>query len=514
MNAPELPEDSSTWPTDPFELLGVTADLEAHEIKRVYARLIRRFKPEHHPEQFRRIRDAYEQVLARVEFWSRLAADQQGGGIDPAGLVTNPKPAFPQPPEIETFADSGSSAHGAEEPPNFRPKIPRVDEIAAAWKLAIEGREEDSYWKLERLFADSNRSDRIAVRLFWMLDLRPDLDRKRVACDWLYEGLKANGLRGRLTAVLHTALRLRPFETLRAAFVDLLETESSGTDLAPLIRLRWEAACRAKRWPMVLEEMAKYGSRIVVDSEDEWARTMFALIDFAAWEGYMEESNHRTKRKNLSFDYVRETLGEQTNVRELHMRAVDELRKIDHVAARLGYWFDRWDHLKALVREYHEARNSGVRVELAELVRLSWSEQYFRCRTPLQKMLATIADMPLYWLDHFDRAAHAGVALLVEFANILDRAEQERPIAERPSDAQLVLLFQEFIAQSIHATYEPFRRYFVERCTRELVEVTWLCEAVLRAELENDIVLKQLAESFAGDGAAILICRAVRIYWI
>src|SRR5947207_1749004 len=63
MPAPELPDDPREWPADPFALLGVEPGASEAEIRRAYARLIRRFKPEHAPEQFRRIREAYEACL-------------------------------------------------------------------------------------------------------------------------------------------------------------------------------------------------------------------------------------------------------------------------------------------------------------------------------------------------------------------------------------------------------------------------------------------------------------------
>src|SRR6478752_3317379 len=63
MTPPELPDDPAEWPTDPFALPGVEPGASELDIKRAYTRLIRRFKPEHAPDQFRRIREAYEACL-------------------------------------------------------------------------------------------------------------------------------------------------------------------------------------------------------------------------------------------------------------------------------------------------------------------------------------------------------------------------------------------------------------------------------------------------------------------
>jgi curved DNA-binding protein CbpA len=67
MSAPELPEDVSLWPQDPHALLGVSPEVLPADLRRAYARLIRVYKPEQSPEQFRRIREAYETVLRLTE---------------------------------------------------------------------------------------------------------------------------------------------------------------------------------------------------------------------------------------------------------------------------------------------------------------------------------------------------------------------------------------------------------------------------------------------------------------
>jgi len=59
-----LPDDVSLWPTNPYELLGVSPHNDARVARRAYLGLVRRFKPEHAPEQFKRIREAYDEAIA------------------------------------------------------------------------------------------------------------------------------------------------------------------------------------------------------------------------------------------------------------------------------------------------------------------------------------------------------------------------------------------------------------------------------------------------------------------
>lgn len=49
-------------PSDPLQLFGLSEGYEPIDLKRAYARLIRIYKPESHPDEFMRIRRAYEQM--------------------------------------------------------------------------------------------------------------------------------------------------------------------------------------------------------------------------------------------------------------------------------------------------------------------------------------------------------------------------------------------------------------------------------------------------------------------
>ena len=55
----DLPDDVRRWPSDPFKLLGVPRNVPPRDLKRAYTRLIRSYKPEHSPDEFRRIRAAH-----------------------------------------------------------------------------------------------------------------------------------------------------------------------------------------------------------------------------------------------------------------------------------------------------------------------------------------------------------------------------------------------------------------------------------------------------------------------
>ena len=107
--ADELADDPKDWPTDPYALLGVGHGIDARELRKRYNALIRRFKPEQYPEQFRRIREAYDQVLMQ-EQWRRFSAPlpPRAGTAEPLPRFA-PKPAAdPRSPAAESGRRSGA----------------------------------------------------------------------------------------------------------------------------------------------------------------------------------------------------------------------------------------------------------------------------------------------------------------------------------------------------------------------------------------------------------------------
>ena len=51
-----------------YELLGVSYDADERTIKRAYATLIKQYRPDSHPQEFARIRSAYESLLEQCRY--------------------------------------------------------------------------------------------------------------------------------------------------------------------------------------------------------------------------------------------------------------------------------------------------------------------------------------------------------------------------------------------------------------------------------------------------------------
>jgi len=62
-----LSDDISGWPLSPYGILGLERNVARTDVRRAYSALIKRFRPETHPQHFQRILEAFESVLAAVE---------------------------------------------------------------------------------------------------------------------------------------------------------------------------------------------------------------------------------------------------------------------------------------------------------------------------------------------------------------------------------------------------------------------------------------------------------------
>ncbi|MFO0947929.1 MAG: hypothetical protein U1D30_18735 [Planctomycetota bacterium] len=135
-----------------------------------YVRLIRRFKPERFPEQFKRLREAYEWIVAVLDAGANAqAAENSDDGP--------PKESFRPWPKSEIQRRLGHV---------------RNSELEEYWNLAVQGEVGKAYRQIRQLSARRNNQMELKLRLYWLLVLYPELDSERTACDYLLEGLRQN----------------------------------------------------------------------------------------------------------------------------------------------------------------------------------------------------------------------------------------------------------------------------------------------------------------------------------
>jgi hypothetical protein len=488
MSASHLPEDMRQWPEDPHELLGIGPDADSREARKAYARLIRVYKPEHYPEQFRRIRDAYEML----RFYARFVPvpDEeisQRGDEDDA-----------EPSSAPTDAHGDAEAEDQPDADVDRTSRPvsdtRDDEITRLYQAARAGRREECYRDYVSMQERQPGEEEIYVRLYWMLALWPQLDDLRDRCAWLALGLRQTGMRWRLLELYRNELEANPLEALSARCEDLLECSGPASQLESFVTARWRAAGSLKRWDAVASDVERLRQRPWDDDRQVWTRLLLAAIDQLAWDA--------TGRTRDLLEACRSEVEEQTKG-ELWM----------------AEWLSRYDYLQELAGDW---RRMSALVDVPdpfvghfrELLPQLWTKPWEVTRPQLLKALASLVEKPVRALIVLDRLGDQTPAALHQLGNWIDRLSYDNSALEPRSDStelQGVVreLLQEIPGRLYKAQgyfYEALRPGLLRFCIREAVSVDRLVELLIHVS-EWEIV-GDLPQQLANDAPLHYLCQA------
>ena len=119
----------------PWEILGVAPDVAVADLRRRYAALIKEFRPETHPQDFARIREAYESVLAiarrrEAESVEAAAAAERAVAVEEVAAPAD------DPPEVVQAITASDAELEVARPdpgaPDLGTRFHRFHELAAA----------------------------------------------------------------------------------------------------------------------------------------------------------------------------------------------------------------------------------------------------------------------------------------------------------------------------------------------------------------------------------------------
>lgn len=458
MSEPSLPDDPSSWPTDPHQLLGVPRNIGPHDLRRAYTRLIRIYKPEQHPEQFRRIRSAYEAALRVAEFFAEQS-----------------EPALEQPATPELLPA----------PRVFDP----ANDADALWELAAAGHSARGYAGLVALFGRRPHLPDLPLRLYWLLTLEPNLDIERDPCSWLGEALRLAQLTGPAVELYRRELDVRPAEAL-AACTNLLSLDFATERLAALAAMRATAAVQTRNWAVLKADLDITRERIRLADESSWLRYLMAAIDSLAWAA-----------------------GDGAEADALFLACRHELDSLHHLAVHNSELFDRLEFLLAAAGGWTAYRNEAdVPPELLELLPRAWIRPFAEIRLLIVRMLERIAGAPHNWLRHLDALESRSPTALSFLGNLLsqyqDRLEQPPPVPHGPAD--LHRLVSEFLYEEGIHRYRTMRARLLTFCLREAVGAELVAAVAPPANVSGT----QLADAIMSDAPLRYVCWACRLYWV
>jgi len=382
--ADHLPDDPRHWPRDPFQLLGVEPSASEMDVKRAYTQLIRRFKPEHSPEQFRLVREAYEAALEHRKWYPVFPTDVSPPADDPTPVIVTSGDA---PPE---------SAAPPDAPELARPRPARGPEDEA-WALAVAGETAEAYTRLVELARSRVESAELALRLYWLLAVHPALDADRTRHDWLAAALVRSRLRGPGVELYRRELEADPVAALSGRYVRLLETEANHGDVLAVARQRVMAAMVIRRWHVIDADLAALAARVGEFDEGAWLAYLTAAMTCLAFELPAPATE---RCRNL-------------------------LAGLRHLELSHGWAFDMIDEHELLARAWQDAYQ--VPVAVREVVRLAWSGPYGAWRKGLGAAAEWVRDDPAAALRQLDLAGSIQECqpVLLTYSRLLEELRSE-----------------------------------------------------------------------------------------
>lgn len=367
MTEHRLPDDWRHWPDDPWALLGVDRDADRETIRRSYADLIRRYKPEHFPEEFRRIREAYE-IAGRF------------GEMNPGIIAWTTEP----------------SGH---------------DQLASAmsgWRhfwVPEHVREAKTFPEVYALLCDWSRSGADPssfLTLYWMLRLDAGLDPQRLPVDWILAAFLARVRDARMQSLYHMELLRRSERCVRGDGQALYRALADDSFCLTFGRLRLEAAFDSGCWDFARDELDRMRATL---SHDRAAWILF-LLEISKRLPWNEDGPGTA----LSSDCA----AELSTAADLHFKLWDE--------------FDEYDELQSLRADWREARHyldeQGLCRPLLDLIPETCERSVFHWRERLLLAVQAWNASPDAALKALDRLAEFR-PLLNRFLELFSQADPE-----------------------------------------------------------------------------------------
>ena len=428
----DLPDDMNRWPTDPYALLGVTSGMPARDIRKAYTELIRRFKPERFPDQFRRIREAYDQVL-RSEQWRALAP--------PLEPEQPPPPAPPEPPISDLTLDD-------EEPEEL--PIPRRPEPSAdldredLWDAACAGEHERVYRKLRDEVQRGGAGEEVYLQLYWLRVAFPEVDWDVKPIDWAIKAIAGGHENGRALELVYAELLYRRELCRDPGLVQLSERVHNADVAARLYELRWRAALNFGQWSLVLEDLARARRRLYDHPQ--------SMVSLLAWlSGHMAWSS-------------------EDHVQRAFRQCRKELESLASGNRQLDYMMERIDFLIELAEQWRAMPHTKLlHRAIYELLPITWIGTLGQVRWRIFGLYQAIVSDVHNGLDSLDVLAQSWPMALAQVVMTAQQTFFASRGSFRPQPDDVKAVFRTLFDR--HARENPMRIDVLDFLARERLGV-------------------------------------------
>ena len=412
MDEPRLPSDPSSWPKDPYRLLGVKQGVSPRALRSAYLKLVRNYKPEHSPEKFRLIREAYETALRHSQIF--------GGS-----------------PEIEVEPEPDPE-DGRQAPQYFSSSPPSTE----PWEWACLGDVEGAYKELALRHDRGQVKEEVYLQLYWLLATQPLLDPERPPHDWLVQGLPASWpANWRIRELLKREVAADPDVALGPRVASLLAPRTPPELLVQVAGWRWTAARKTKRSDVILVDLKALRMWAPRSEGDQWPRLLALAALNLAWKDQPD--------------------------RQRVTRLLEEVERVSNAAFDLSEDLFQVEYVLEIVDDLHTLNlEPSTFTGLHRLLSLSWDDHDPEVRKFLRSYHQQIARNPVESLHNTDLLQKNGSALIGRLVTLVGDSIATRHPRDFSEQSKAVLIF---LGKGGWRDYAGFRPRLLEFCLLEMI---------------------------------------------
>ena len=426
-----LDDNCQNWPKDAFELLQVPSGADKKTIRRAYNKLIKKFKPDHHPEEFRLIREAYEAALNQLEFKDFFTV-------------------------INEVVDQ--EENGLEDDLQFNIQK-EENEYDSHWEKALEGNLEEAFTGLREQVEQSFETE-VVLRLYWMKKVKPSLPE----IDFLPLLTRSylNFFNYRISTLIFKEMEQDTYWSLSAACLNFIESLSkkSTENVRQLLEKRWLVVFEENKLAIIADDLETLRQYFTLN-EEEWGLILLAAQNFLSfWESGTSK----------------ETLKKYT----------DEVQRIPiNAGGYLDSAMDSFDYLKELRIIIQNDEHKFIDDEWREIISSYWAGSKQVVEKLLEPKIVSWVRNPKEALNLFDgmdsKVKPLAVSQVKKIVN--SYAYQLNSDIYSSSDGQVELRIQEFINSKV------FSGYFSDRQSILMFSIYQdvLPEDIISYIMENEI---------------------------
>lgn len=471
---------------DAWSVLGVARGADRAAVRAAYVALVRKYKPEHHPEEFKRIRAAYETALAFAEMTAAVVEAGNGeAGNDTDGEAVG---AVVDPSWLEEQGRAREAAREATA--RWRDLTNERDRL---WTLAIEGDIAGAFAGLSELATRNNDDEEIVLRQYWLRKLLPAEYPAPAPSELLALQLErqASG-NERLTMLYYRELIANPAAALSMRCRGVIEGNLQRAFYFNLIACRWQAAAARGRYRLVARDFRRWSKLLMFGSRQMRLALLFQALDYLRWG--------RSAKTVAAFERLHEKVErgfENRFPRRYELRRLDRMQRVWKSANRLR-------------------DGSAFAKRMAKLAGPAWCGSADQLGRRTKWLLERAGENSLALLAELDQLGEEQMPLVLQLRDALaDMGRQMTPplyVADDWENADARLMAMRFFHAHGRTRYRDTRTALLQACIEystppdvfaDASRFVWLdehAEKLFRIAVEEDAPLQ-------------LVWMAQRIFW-